>query len=95
MIEEDNTLNRIKELKNYTPIKIILMVIVVLYHSMIIYAGGTWGSYIRATDAPILGYIAEWMNSFYIYAFTLISVYIFTISSIRRRLSEISTIPEK
>lgn len=40
MIEEDNTLNRIKELKNYTPIKIILMVIVVLYHSMIIYAGG-------------------------------------------------------
>lgn len=43
MIEEDNTLNRIKELKNYTPIKIILMVIVVLYHSMIIYAGGGLG----------------------------------------------------
>ena len=54
------------------------MLIIVLYHSMIIYAGGgTWGPCTRATDAPILGYIAEWMNSFHIYAFTLISGYIF------------------
>ena len=70
-------MEKINELKNCTPIKTILMLIIVLYHSMIIYAGGSWGPCTRATDAPILGYIAEWMNSFHIYAFTLISGYIF------------------
>ena len=44
MLEDDKTLNRIKELKNCTPIKTILMVIIVLYHSMIIYAGGVLGA---------------------------------------------------
>lgn len=39
MLEDDKTLNKIKELKNYTPIKTILMLIVVLYHGMIIYMG--------------------------------------------------------
>ena len=43
MLEDDKTLNRIKELHNCTPIKTILMLIIVLYHSMIIYAGGVLG----------------------------------------------------
>lgn len=70
-------MDKISELKNCTPIKGILMLIIVLYHSMIIFAADTWGPCTRAVDAPILGLIANWMNSFHIYAFTLISGYIF------------------
>ena len=39
--------------------------------------GGTWGPYPRVDEAPLLGYLAEWMNTWHIYAFTLISGYIF------------------
>lgn len=38
---------------------------------------GGWGPYTRADDAFIIGYIAEWLNSFHIYTFTMISGYIF------------------
>ena len=71
-------LKRSEELNNCTPIKAILMLIIVLYHSMIIYAdGGVWGPCTRADEAPFIGYIAEWMNTWHIYAFVLISGYIF------------------
>lgn len=33
-------INKVKELKNCTSIKDILMLIIVLYHSMVIFAGG-------------------------------------------------------
>ena len=66
------------ELKNCTPIKTILMMMIVLYHSMRIFmVGGVWGPYPPVNEAPVLGYISEWLNSFHIYAFTLISGYIF------------------
>ena len=42
------------------------------------WGGGTWGPYPQAAEAPVLGYIAEWLNSFHVYAFTLISGYIFS-----------------
>ena len=56
-----------QELKNCTPVKTILMLTIVLYHSIVIFAG-TWGPYQVADKAPILGYMAEWMNSWHIYA---------------------------
>lgn len=71
-------MDREKELNNCTQIKAMLMLIIVIYHSMRIFAGrGTWGPYLSMHDAPILGYISDWLNSFHVYAFTLISGYIF------------------
>lgn len=69
-------MDRVQELKNCTSAKTILMIMIVLYHSMIVF-GGRWGPYSHIADAPIIGYIAKWLNSFHIYAFTLISGYIF------------------
>ena len=54
------------------------MLTIVFYHSIRIFAGGgTWGPYPPVNEAPVLGYISEWFNNFHIYAFTLISGYIF------------------
>ena len=54
------------ELKNCTPIKAILMLTIVFYHSIRIFAGGgTWGPYPPVNEAPVLGYISEWFNNFH------------------------------
>ena len=70
-------MNKALELKNCTSIKSILMLMIVLYHSMVMYAGGTWGPQARADEAPVLGHISEGFNFFLLYAFNLISGYIF------------------
>lgn len=64
------------ELDNCNAVKTILMILVVLYHSMVIYAG-TWGPYPPAEQSVLFEQIAKWLNSFHIYAFTLVSGYIF------------------
>lgn len=70
-------LNRASELRNCSQIRVVLMLLVVLYHSMAIFIRGGWGPYQPSQDAPVLGYIAEWLNSFHVYGFTLISGYVF------------------
>lgn len=64
-------------LNSCSMVKSLLMILVVLGHSCLFF-GGTWLSLI----SPIfvnkhLAYFAEWLNSFHIYAFTLISGYLF------------------
>lgn len=66
-----------KKLDNCNYIKAILMICVVLYHSMAVYLRGGWGPIMPSTKAPIIGVIAEWLNSFHIYTFVLVSGYIF------------------
>lgn len=71
-------INQEQELKNCTEVKTLLMLIIVLYHSMIIFVGdGAWAPVTRVVNAPAFGCIANWLNSFHIYAFTLISGYVF------------------
>lgn len=52
------------------------MLLVVLYHSMIFWEG-TWFTEDPKIPSPILGYFASWLNSFHVYAFTLVSGYLF------------------
>lgn len=73
-IEED--LDRKTELSNCNFVKTVLMLIVVFYHS-ILYWNGDWFTGEPAFPAPLLGNFAEWMNTFHIYCFTLVSGYIF------------------
>lgn len=65
------------ELRNCTPIKTILMLLIVLYHGMRIFADGGWGPYEAVFTSPAIGIVSDWLNTFHIYAFTLISGYIF------------------
>ena len=53
------------------------MILIILYHSIILWTG-RWAGMEPAFSAPALGWIAEWMNSFHVYAFTLVSGYLFS-----------------
>lgn len=53
------------------------MIAVILYHS-IVFWGGNWFKVLTpAIQAPTLGVLAKWLNSFHVYGFTLVSGYIF------------------
>ena len=65
-----------KELANCTFVKTILMLVIVLYHSIIFWTG-TWVDFDPVFPSKLLGIAAQWMNTIHIYAFTLVSGYIF------------------
>lgn len=66
-----------RELENCNFVKTILMLCVVLYHSMLFW-GGNWFSVVEPVfKSNILITIFEWLNTFHIYGFTLVSGYIF------------------
>lgn len=65
-----------RELENCTFVKTILMLLVVLYHSMLFW-GGNWFTKDPVCTVKTLGVFAQWLNSFHIYAFTLVSGYLF------------------
>lgn len=63
-------------LPNLTFIKTILMILVILGHSVHFWTGG-WFASDPIFQSKGLAYICDWLNSFHIYAFVLISGYIF------------------
>lgn len=69
-------INKQNELANCTFIKTVLMLLVVLYHSVVYWAGGWFvGSPVYA--APLLAGLSGWLNSVHISGFSLVSGYIF------------------
>ena len=58
-----------------TFVKTVLMVLIVIYHGCALWTNN-WGDFPRI-QAPKIGFFAEWLNSFHIYSFTLVSGYIF------------------
>jgi peptidoglycan/LPS O-acetylase OafA/YrhL len=52
------------------------MVLVVFYHSIVFWRGD-WFCEIPVFTSDIFKYVAEWLNSFHIYGFTLVSGYLF------------------
>ena len=72
-----NYISQDKELTNCSAVKAILMLAVVLYHSLCVYLPSGWGPYEPAKQSPVLGILAEWLDTFHIYGFALISGYIF------------------
>lgn len=65
-----------RELENCNFVKAALMLLVVIYHS-ILFWGGNWFTGNPATSSTVLSWLAMWLNSFHIYAFALVSGYIF------------------
>ena len=74
-------------LDNCFPIKTILMLLIILYHSCVFWTG-TWWDSDPAFPSQVLGSFAKWLNSFHIYAFALISGYIFAYKVLRGGYSE-------
>lgn len=69
--------HKANELKKCGKIKTILMITVVLYHSMLCSAGVTWGPQAACQTSGALYYIAKYLNSVHIYAFTFVSGYVY------------------
>ena len=54
----------------------ILMIIIVLYHSLL-FMNGQWFTAVSIVPQEVPSYICKWLNSFPIYSFVFISGYIF------------------
>lgn len=64
------------ELGNCTFVRTVLMLLVVFYHC-ILFWGGDWFTSNPTNKAPFLGYLAEWLNTYHIYGFMLVSGYVY------------------
>lgn len=65
-----------RQMENCNFIKVVLMGFIVLYHSLAIWLPEGWFG-TPAWKSTSFSLIAQWLNSFHIYAFVLISGYIF------------------
>ena len=65
------------QLENCNFIKTILMLLVVLYHSCALWKSGGWFNQAPANPSAFLDILAQWLNSFHVYGFTLVSGFIF------------------
>jgi fucose 4-O-acetylase-like acetyltransferase len=72
----DNILAK-KQLDNCYFVKTVLMIVIVFYHSILFWSE-TWLTEVNPIfKSKTLAVIASWLNSFHVYAFTLVSGYIF------------------
>lgn len=71
-----------RELSNCGFVKTILMLLVILGHACAFWSGH-WFTDNPALPSRGLNALFEWLNSFHIYAFALVSGYIFTYKIIR------------
>ncbi|ELC8380985.1 acyltransferase [Clostridium perfringens] len=67
-----------KTFKNCAFVKVILMILVVLYHSMALWLTNGWFNQPPMQHSIYLNIIARWLNTFHIYTFTFVSGYIFS-----------------
>ena len=68
---------KIEKLNNISFIKVTMMLLIVLYHSLLFF-GGTWFTVIKVVyKSRFLYAIALWFNTFHIHTFAMASVYLF------------------
>ena len=67
-----------RTIKNCDFVKVGLMVLIVLYHSMALWITSGWFNQPPMKSSIYLNYIARWLNTFHIYTFTFVSGYIFS-----------------
>lgn len=71
-----------EKLENCVVVKVMLMFIVILFHSLAFWTVEWWGVE-PVYPSAIIGNIARWLSSFHVYAFTLVSGYIFAYKCLR------------
>ena len=62
------------------------MLIIVFYHSALMYRRGGWGPYEAAQSAAVIGTLDVFLASFHLATFVLISGYLFCKRKIIRRI---------
>ncbi|MBE5887892.1 MAG: acyltransferase [Lachnospiraceae bacterium] len=72
--------DRKRTIDNCNFIKTILMMSVILYHSMALWLPNGWFNQAPAEQVAFFSNFAVWLNSFHIYAFALVSGYIYAYS---------------
>lgn len=77
-----------KQLENCTFVKTVLMLLVILYHSCAFWTGSWFPAMEQAKMAPVLGLFAQWLNSFHVYTFALVSGYLFSYLKYEKRKYE-------
>lgn len=65
-----------KKLENVKLIKIVLMLLIVICHS-IIFLKGSWYPYAKIEKVNAISYVVDWLGSFHVFAFALVSGYLF------------------
>ena len=70
-------MNKDGKLESISFIKTILMLLVILGHSVVFWSGGQWLPVDPVYDSKALSYIAKCVGSFHVYAFTLVSGYLY------------------
>ena len=71
-----------KQIENVGFVKTVLMLVIILGHSFDFWTG-TWFTENPALESRVIGIIATWLNSFHIFAFALVSGYLFAFKVIR------------
>lgn len=61
---------------NCSIVKTILMLLIIVYHSCVFWTGQWWDTE-PVLSSKTLGLFATWLNSFHVFAFTLVSGYLF------------------
>ena len=77
-----------KQLENVGFVKTILMIIIILGHSFDFWTG-TWFTENPALESRGIDIIATWLNSFHIFAFALVSGYLFASKILRGGIGNI------
>lgn len=85
MIEDIKTNNRDIELDTVSFEKVVLMIIVVFYHSCCIYGTSIWGGINSYRQSSYVDIFLSWMNSFHIQSFTFLSGYLFYYNKYEKR----------
>ena len=69
-------IQNLQDIKNCSFVKTVLMLLVILGHSLAFWSGD-WFTANPAIESNAISIINSWIGSFHIYAFTLVSGYIF------------------
>lgn len=83
-----------KVLDNCNFVKTILMLLVIFGHACAFWTGG-WFTEIPTTQSKGLNFICTWIGSFHIYAFVLVSGYIFASKIMGGGVQSLLAVPSK
>ena len=58
-------------------IKVVMMLVVILCHSVSLWARGGWFNQAPAQSSKVLAYLSDWFGTFHVYTFVFVSGYLF------------------
>lgn len=66
-----------KELDNCFFVRTVMMILIVIYHSIVFWSANKWFVVMPSCQAEVLGALADYLNTFHVYTFVLVSGYVY------------------